>query len=76
MLIEKRGRHLDLQRVDAGEGKLPAFDVMYTTRLQYLRNSLAQRYGNEILFVGSGGIFRIRRPRSGQQEPAPRSRSC
>lgn len=57
VLVEKRGRHLDLQRVDAGEGKLPAFDVMYTTRLQYLRNSLAQRYGNEILFVGSGGIF-------------------
>lgn len=57
VLIEKRGRHLDLKRVETGGGNLPAFDVMYTTRLQYLRNSLAQRYGNEILFVGSGGIF-------------------
>lgn len=31
--------------------------AMYTTRLQNLRNSLAERYGNEILFAGSGGIF-------------------
>jgi L-ascorbate metabolism protein UlaG (beta-lactamase superfamily) len=57
LLIEKQGRRLDLKKIDTGEGALPAFDVMYTTRLQYLRNSLAQRYGDEILFVGSGGIF-------------------
>lgn len=57
ILIEKRGRQLDLTQLQTKSGDLPAFDVMYTTRLQYLRNSLAQRYGNEILFVGSGGIF-------------------
>ncbi|MFC5459249.1 MBL fold metallo-hydrolase [Massilia niabensis] len=57
ILIEKRGRHLELKQIDTKDGDLPAFDVMYTTRLQYLRNSLEQRYGNEILFVGSGGIF-------------------
>lgn len=57
MLVEKRGRHLGLERIKMEGGRLPPFDVMYTTRLQYLRNSLAERYGNEILFVGSGGIF-------------------
>ena len=57
MLIQKRGSELSLTTVDTGAARLPAFDVMYTTRLHYLRNSLAQRYGNEILFVGSGGVF-------------------
>jgi hypothetical protein len=34
------------------------YDVIYTTRLAYLRQSLATEFGHEILFVGSGGIFR------------------
>ncbi|MGE0824702.1 MAG: MBL fold metallo-hydrolase [Candidatus Binatia bacterium] len=34
------------------------YDLVYTTRLSYLRRSLTTPYGNEILFVGSGGIFR------------------
>ncbi|WP_156885491.1 MBL fold metallo-hydrolase [Massilia niastensis] len=57
VLVEKRGRQLGLNKIEAGEGRLPDFDVMYTTRLHYLKNSLARRYGDEILFVGSGGIF-------------------
>jgi hypothetical protein len=33
-------------------------DVTYVTRLNYLRWSLTSEHGHEILFVGSGGIFR------------------
>lgn len=33
------------------------YDLIYTTRLQYLKRSLTTAYGHEILFVGSGGIF-------------------
>jgi hypothetical protein len=33
-------------------------DVVYTTRLAYLRQSLTTEFGHEILFVGSGGLFR------------------
>lgn len=32
-------------------------DLVYTTRLAYLKWSLTTEYGYEILFVGSGGIF-------------------
>jgi hypothetical protein len=34
------------------------YDLVYTTRLTYVRWALTQPYGDEILFVGSGGIFR------------------
>jgi hypothetical protein len=33
------------------------YDVLYITRAHYLKLSLTSKYGNEILFVGSGGIF-------------------
>lgn len=33
------------------------FDVVYRTRLHYLKSSLTTEYGYEILFVGSGGVF-------------------
>ena len=36
------------------------YDVVYTTRFPYLKNSLVTEYGSEVLFVGSGGIFEYR----------------
>ena len=33
------------------------FDLIYTTRLAYQKRALTQPYGDEILFVGSGGVF-------------------
>jgi len=38
------------------------YDLVYTTRLAYLRWALTRPYGDEILFVGSGGIFRYADP--------------
>jgi hypothetical protein len=55
IVVEKRGATITISaqpdRPDA------EFDVVYTTRLAYLRWALTRAYGDEILFVGSGGIF-------------------
>jgi hypothetical protein len=52
--IQKRGQSLSVEpvRVD-GQG----FDVAYTTRLAYLKGALTRPFGDELLFVGSGGVF-------------------
>lgn len=48
--------------VDAAESPEDSrYDVVYVTRLHYLRTSLNSALGHEILFVGSGGIFHFAR---------------
>ncbi len=58
LLLRKRGGDLSvsLHTPQAQDD----FDVVYTTRLAYLRRALTEPYGDEILFVGSGGIFAYR----------------
>jgi hypothetical protein len=34
-----------------------SYNLIYITRAHYLKSSLTSEYGDEILFVGSGGIF-------------------
>lgn len=53
--IVKQGRQIGVEPSDTLDQN--SFDVIYTTRLQYIRWSLTSKYGHEILFVGSGGIF-------------------
>lgn len=53
--IEKRGQTLSL--ATTREASSQGYDVVYTTRLPYLKWTLTRPYGDEILFVGSGGIF-------------------
>ena len=57
--IEKRGQSLSVEpvRVDG-----QSFDVAYTTRLAYLKGALTRPFGDEILFVGSGGVFEYADP--------------
>lgn len=55
--IEKRGSDLNLTTVQMRTTDPLEYDVIYTTRLPYLKWSLTEPYGDEILFVGSGGIF-------------------
>lgn len=57
--IEKQDACSDVRVVGRGESG-PAFDVAYTVRLPYLKRALTEPYGDEILFVGSGGIFDYR----------------
>jgi hypothetical protein len=55
-VIEKRGANVrvDVAPIVAHDG----FDVVYRTRLPYLKWVFTMPYGDELLFVGSGGIFR------------------
>jgi hypothetical protein len=53
--VEKKGRVLTVRQVR--HGCKADYDIIYTTRLQYLKRSLTSQYGHEVLFVGSGGIF-------------------
>ena len=55
--ISKRGDTLTTTVVPADSRPKSDYDVIFTTRLSYLRQSLVNDFGHEIIFVGSGGIF-------------------
>lgn len=57
--IIKRGPHIEA--VPIPNPNPDEFDIVYLTRLHYVRWSLTTDHGHEILFVGSGGIFHYRR---------------
>jgi len=53
--LDKRGTLLSLTATQTPSSE--GCDVIYSTRLPYLKWALTSEFGNEILFVGSGGIF-------------------
>jgi hypothetical protein len=53
--LDKRSSRIGVDLTD--ELELSQYDLAYTTRLAYLKWSLSKPYGDEVLFVGSGGIF-------------------
>lgn len=55
--ITKNGADITLGTIAEDKLIKHDYDVIYTTRLSYLKLSLSTKYGHEILFVGSGGIF-------------------
>lgn len=55
--IEKQRRNISLTTVQMESVGAREYDVVFTTRLPYLKWSLTEPYGDEILFVGSGGLF-------------------
>jgi hypothetical protein len=56
-VLSKRGRRVELSDVVSSDA---ACDVVFTTRLHYLRRALTSSYGHEVLFVGSGCTFTYR----------------
>jgi hypothetical protein len=66
-LIEKQGASITMSTVHSNIDAWQAYDVLYKTRLSYLRRSLTQQYGSEVLFVGSGGIFVYRTARDARR---------
>jgi hypothetical protein len=62
--VAKTGRDLSVDVTDGAEGCKKSYDVVYSTRASYLRQSLAAPYGHEVLFVGSGGVFEFPHARS------------
>lgn len=55
--VEKRGPTISLAPIEGEAANAADWDVIYTTRLPYLRRSLVRLFGDEVLFVGSGGVF-------------------
>lgn len=55
--IRKRKRSFLVEAVVCDAANRSAFDVIYTTRLSYLKRSLTVPFAEEVLFVGSGGVF-------------------
>jgi len=47
----------DITISENSDSLVSSYDLIYITRAHYLKSSLTSKYGNEILFVGSGGIF-------------------
>lgn len=58
--IEKRSASITITRVDDAAAGYDDYDVVYDTRLHYLKWALSRPFGDEILFVGSGGVFAYR----------------
>ncbi len=58
IVIKKSGRKIEVRFIESEESG--AYDIVYTTRLSYLKWAMTQPYGDEILFVGSGGIFEFK----------------
>ncbi|MGD2084038.1 MAG: hypothetical protein PVF91_13835, partial [Chromatiales bacterium] len=55
--ITKRGAEMAVSPVSLSDVDRRGYDLVFTTRLPYLRRSLTVRHANEILFVGSGIRF-------------------
>jgi hypothetical protein len=55
--ISKRQQSISVEKCTAREGAFSGMDLLMTTRLEYLRDSLTSEFGHEILFVGSGCVF-------------------
>lgn len=56
LLLSKQGQQLSLE-MQAPQMATKDDDLIYQTRWAYLRWALRERYGHELLFVGSGGTF-------------------
>lgn len=55
VVLKKRGTDVHLTTTNSGDET--GYDVVYRTRLAYLKWALHEHVGDEILFVGSGGVF-------------------
>ena len=58
--VEKKGADIAAEVVRTDCADTERYDVIYTTRLAYLKWALTRPHGDEILFVGSGGVFEYR----------------
>ena len=56
IVVEKSKRKISA-RLATSTNDSGIYDVIFTSRLSYLRRSLDSPYGNEIMFVGSGCLF-------------------
>jgi hypothetical protein len=55
--IAKNGTRLEVEITSSTADQALKYDIIYTTRVSYLKWCFTRPYGDEILFVGSGGVF-------------------
>lgn len=55
--VRKQGQNIYIEPVTSLETAVSQADLIFRTRAAYLRRSLTHQYGDEIIFVGSGGVF-------------------
>lgn len=60
--VTKHGDVLSVTTATLAACDINDYDIVYVTRLSYLRKALSSKYGHEILFVGSGGLFIYQNP--------------
>jgi L-ascorbate metabolism protein UlaG (beta-lactamase superfamily) len=60
VLIVKQGAQFTATTVTDASAEAKRVDLVFTTRLPYLKDSLTIPYADEVIFVGSGGIFEFR----------------
>ena len=85
--IRKTGLNMFVETLPISNVRVADYDIEFCSRYSYVRRALTQLYGNEVIFVGSGGIFKYRDPARARQnihrelvmllrvhEDAPRSR--
>jgi Beta-lactamase superfamily domain len=60
ILLIKSGRQISVDRIAAGTD--PRVDLVFRSRFSYLRRALAEEYGGEVLYVGSGCTIEYRSP--------------
>lgn len=58
--VTKRGTAIAVATVTDADAARASADITLTTRLAYVRASLTEPYGDELIFVGSGGVFEFR----------------
>lgn len=58
--IAKTGNHLTAFAIRLPEVDRADYGVSFLTKYSYLRRSLSDEFGHEVLSVGSGGVFRYR----------------
>jgi hypothetical protein len=57
LAIRKAGTDIRVEPIADVSATGAHHDLVFTTKLAYLQRSLSTRHGNDLLFVGSGGVF-------------------
>jgi hypothetical protein len=61
VVIRKQGKQVTAATCRDAEADSRSAQLVFSTRLAYLKSSLTIPYADEVIFVGSGGIFEFKR---------------
>jgi hypothetical protein len=61
VVIQKRGSRITATATQDAKAEAATAELVLKTRLPYLKGSLTVPYADEVIFVGSGGVFEFKR---------------